>query len=156
MKQLSPERVGAGRVLIVDDQPEVAEGIKQLLEYEGMVVNVQTSLITLPLMIRQFDPDVVLLDLSMPGLGGTAYFASGARKFIQAGTLIILFSGRSSQELSRLSEELGADGFISKEQDAWDVVVRVKSWIKHRHAVAFAAGRNVNHADTRTSSASSN
>ena len=137
MKQLSPELVGAGQVLIVDDQPEVAEGIKQLLEYEGMVVNVQTSLITLPLMIRQFDPDVVLLDLSMPGLGGTAYFASGARKFIQAGTLIILFSGRSSQELSRLSEELGADGFISKEQDAWDVVVRVKSWIKHRHAVAL-------------------
>lgn len=146
----------AGRVLIVDDDLLVADGIKQLLEFEGLVVDVQTSLITLPLMIRQFDPDVVLLDLSMPGLGGTAYFAAGAHKFIKPEIPVILFSGRSSQELSRLSEELGADGFISKEQDAWDVVTRVKSWIKHRQAIAFAAGRKINHHGTRTASASAN
>lgn len=156
MNTSKSDRPSAGRVLIIDDQPDVAEGIKQLLEFEGIVVDVQTSLITVPLTIRSFDPDVVLLDLSMPGLGGTAYFAAGAHKFIKADIPIILLSGRSSQELSRLSEDLGADGFISKEQDAWDVVARVQTWIKHRQAINVVAKRTVNHGSTRTASASSN
>lgn len=132
-----------GRVVIVDDQPELAEGIKQLLELEGIVVDVQTSLITLPLMIRKFDPDLVLLDLSMPGLGGTSYFANSAHKFIRKDIPVILFSGRSSQELARLAKDLGADGYISKEQDSWDVVTRVKALITHRRALSFATGRKL-------------
>lgn len=141
-----------GRVLIVDDQPELAEGLKLLLESEGVVVDVRTSLITLPLMIRKFDPDVVLLDLSMPGLSGDAYFAACAHRFINSDVLVILFSGRSRHELARLTEELGADGFISKGQDAWDIVLRVKTWIMHRRALRIVAGRKVGHAATRSPS----
>lgn len=143
-----------GRVMIIDDDHDVAEGIRLLLEDDGMVVDVRHSLITVPLTIRKFDPDVVLLDLSMPGLSGSAYFAAGAHKFIDAGVPVILFSGRTADELSRLTEELGADGFISKAQDALDVTWRVRTWVKHRRALQRAA-RKVTDA-TRTASSASN
>lgn len=154
MTAATPTGTQPGRVMIIDDDVHVAEGMRMLLEDDGITVDVRHSLITVPLTIRKFDPDVVLLDLSMPGLSGSAYFAAGAHKFITEDVPVILFSGRSAGELSRLTEELGADGFVSKDQDALDVVRRVRTWIRHRRALQRAA-RRVSDA-TRTPSSASN
>lgn len=154
MNAPAPESARPGRVLIVDDDVSVAEGLRLLLDSEDIAAEVHTSLITLPLTIRKFDPDVVLLDLSMPGLSGDAYFKAGAHRFIASDIPVILFSGRPARDLARLTEELGADGFISKEQDALDVVRRVRTWIAHRRALQRAAGRKVSNATRSASSAS--
>lgn len=126
-----------GRVLIVDDEPDLVAGIQMAFEDENLEVVVHSSLITLPLMLRAIDPDVVLLDLSMPALSGTAAFAQG-RQLLKTNAPVILFSGRGDYELARLVEELGADGFICKSDDTRAIVHRVKTWILNGRALRSA------------------
>src|SRR5215212_9328968 len=64
---MSHERAASGRILIVDDEPELVEGFRSVLEGAGFEATIQTSLITLPLTIRKLNPDLILVDLSMPG-----------------------------------------------------------------------------------------
>jgi DNA-binding response OmpR family regulator len=121
-----------GRVLIVDDEPDLLAGMKMLLEIEGIDVIIHDSMITLPLILREADPDVVLLDISLPALSGSAAMRSGLRKMLRTEGVILLFSGRSDHELTTLAEELGADGFIGKAGDPMDIVRRVQTWIDRR------------------------
>jgi DNA-binding response OmpR family regulator len=121
-----------GRVLIVDDEPDLLEGMKMLLELEGIDVIIHGSLITLPLILRDADPDVVLLDISLPALSGTSALRSGLRKLLKTDGSVVLFSGRSDRELTALAQELGADGFITKSEDPMEIVRRVRMWIDRR------------------------
>jgi DNA-binding NarL/FixJ family response regulator len=124
-------------VLIVDDEPERMVGIQALLECEEMEVIVHPSLITLPLLLRAIDPDVILLDLSMPALSGAAAFAN-RRHRLNTDAPVILFSGRDSGELARLVEDLGADGFLCKSEEGNAIVHRLKTWIRNRRALRSA------------------
>jgi DNA-binding NarL/FixJ family response regulator len=128
--------VSGGRVLIIDDQPDLVAGVKAVLEMEGIEVIVHSSLITLPLLLRAIDPDVILLDLSMPALSGTAAFAN--RRCLKTDAPMILFSGRGEPELALLVEELGADGYLCKSDDAGAMVHRIKTWILNRRALLSA------------------
>lgn len=121
-----------GRVLFVDDEPDLLAGMKALLELEGIDVFVHDSMITLPLILPDVDPDVVLLDLSLPALSGTSALRSGLRKLLRMEGALLLFSGRSADELSTLAQELGADGFISKTANAMEIVGRIHTWIDRR------------------------
>jgi DNA-binding response OmpR family regulator len=118
-----------GRVLIVDDEPDLLEGMKMMLEIKGIDVIIHSSMITLPLIIREARPDVVLLDVSLPALSGTAALRSGLRKLLRTDGAILLFSGRSHGELTDMVEELGADGFITKADDPMEIVRRIQLWI---------------------------
>jgi DNA-binding response OmpR family regulator len=118
----------AWRVLLVDDQPDLIEGFRQLLELEGFEVDIHTSVITLPLTVRRIDPDVILLDLSLPALSGSALLQHGAHKLLRTKAPVILFSGRSATELSRMTEELGADGYLCKTDDLNDAIRRIRMW----------------------------
>jgi DNA-binding response OmpR family regulator len=129
--------MSAGRVLIVDDEPELMAGIQCVLEAEELEVVLHSSLITLPLLLRSIDPDVILLDLSMPALSGVAALAN-QRQCLKTDAPVILFSGRESRELAQLVEELGADGFICKSDETNAIVARVKIWVLNRRALANA------------------
>jgi DNA-binding response OmpR family regulator len=128
-----------GKVLIVDDESELLEGLAFLLREEGIEVEIHESIITLPLVVRKIDPDVILLDLSMPALSGSAVFAMG-RKRLGSDAPLVLFSGCAAHELAKRAEELGADGFLSKTQEPLDLVARIESWIDHRRAVRNVEG----------------
>ncbi|MBV9497370.1 MAG: response regulator [Acidobacteria bacterium] len=136
----------AGRVLLVDDQPDLIEGFRQLLEVEGFEVVVHTSVITLPFTVPRVDPDVILLDLSLPALSGSALLEHGAHKILRTNVPIILFSGRSSTELSRMTEELGADGFLAKSADVNDAVRRIRMWVMNRRVLSALRKGETNHA----------
>lgn len=130
------------RVLIVDDQPELLAGIAALLRDEGIDVELHHSVITLPLVVKSIDPDLILLDLSMPALSGAALFKIG-RSRLRSDAPLILFSGRDAADLAIEAESLGADGFISKTEESLDIVSRIQSWIEQRRAVRAAIAENV-------------
>jgi len=103
---MSAGSASRGRVLIVDDHPEILEGMKMLLELEGMDVTTHDSVITLPLILRKADPDVILLDLSLRALSGEAFFRLGRERLLRhSDALVILFSGRPLAELAANAEE---------------------------------------------------
>jgi DNA-binding response OmpR family regulator len=140
------------KVLIVDDQPDLLEGIMMLLREEGIDVEIHDSMITLPLVVREINPDLILLDLSMPALSGSAVFKMG-RARLRSDAPLILFSGRSAHELAQRAEELGADGFLAKSQEPVDIIARIQSWIDHRRAVRAAETVEESHAASRAASA---
>jgi DNA-binding response OmpR family regulator len=111
------------RVLLVDDDAEFAETFRESFDAFGYDVTVHPSLITVPLVMRAADPDVVLLDVDMPALSGTSFLMSGGRNVLRTEAPVVLFSGMARERLERLSESVGADGCISKDR-AVDEILR--------------------------------
>lgn len=151
---MSTQQVRPGRVLIVDDHLEILEGMKALLEIEGMEVTTHDSMITLPLILRKANPDVILLDLSFRALSGETFFRLGRERLLRnTDALVILFSGRPLPELAATAEEFGADGVLPKSEDAMQAVARVKTWIEQHRALRAARGKETSDVATGTASA---
>jgi DNA-binding response OmpR family regulator len=126
---------GRLRVLAVDDQPELFDGLRELLEEEHIDLVVHTSLITLPFVLREIDPDVILLDVHMP-LTGTSLLRCEVRDRLPTNAPIVLFSGSDPRELSKLTEEHGANGFLSKVAEPAEIVRHLRAWGSVRSALA--------------------
>ena len=133
---------GRGKILIIDDEPDLVTGLKMLLEGEGYETLVAPSPLGLAFLLRRFDPDVILLDLSIPTLGGEALLRLDRRRIFPTTAAVILLSGRSREELADLAETHAVDGFFSKGEDAGELLLRVEKWIGLRRGRdAVAAGR---------------
>ena len=64
--------MSAGRILIVDDQPKLRRLMRTTLVADGYEVDEARSGETALEKIREFRPDLALLDINMPGMGGLA------------------------------------------------------------------------------------
>ncbi len=60
----------SARVLVVDDEPNLCVAVRRILEMGGYSVTTATDGQTALQLVQEIKPDVVLLDLMMPGLGG--------------------------------------------------------------------------------------
>lgn len=103
------------RILIVDDHPMVAEGIQSILEsYDD--INVVGTCNTARAAIEQLatlDPDVILMDLNMPDMGGLT-----ATEIIleqRPGTRILILSMHDSPEYISTALSHGAMGYVLKD-----------------------------------------
>ncbi len=103
------------RILIVDDHPMVTEGIQAILEsYDdievvGALNNGQDSVDQ----VKTLAPDVILLDLNMPGLSGLAATEMILEK--RPETLIVILSMHDSPEYISTALSHGASGYILKD-----------------------------------------
>jgi DNA-binding response OmpR family regulator len=146
-----------GRVLIVDDQPDILAGMKALLELEGLDVTTHDSMITLPLVIREANPDLILLDLSFGALSGESFFRLGRERLLRkTDAMVVLFSALPLHLLAAKADEFGADGVIPKSDDTMQIVARVKTLIKQHRYLRMARERTAFSDPTRTSSAPAN
>ncbi|MQQ07411.1 response regulator [Epibacterium sp. SM1979] len=103
------------RVLIVDDHPMVAEGIQSILEsfddieVVGSLTNGQEAVTQVPVL----KPDVVLMDLNMPGLGGLS--ATEIIREEAPETRILILSMHDSPEYISTALSHGALGYVLKD-----------------------------------------
>jgi DNA-binding response OmpR family regulator len=99
------------RVLIVDDDDELAEVLRQALRESGYAVaTVRHGAAALEL-IGQIQPDLILLDLRMPIMDGWS-FVTQYRRNEKVGGRIVLLSGHPN--VRDISQSLGADAYIGK------------------------------------------
>jgi two-component system NarL family response regulator len=123
------------RIVIVDDHPMVAEGIQSILEsYEDVAV-IATCSTGQEIIDRVEDlgPDVILLDLNMPGLGGL----STAELLLERrpGTRILILSMHDSPEYISSALSHGAAGYVLKDvptdeiKQAIDTVLRGERYL---------------------------
>lgn len=117
------------KILIVDDSDLVLEIYKNLLEASGFeVITSNTPFGTISL-ISSEKPNLVLIDLFMPGLSGDNLVKVVRRDKNIQNTKLLLFSNRPVDELKSIAAFCGADGFIQKIGDHIEVVRNVRSWI---------------------------
>jgi FixJ family two-component response regulator len=95
-----------GRVMIADDEPHVRQFLHELLSSEGYEVGVFATGADLLEAVPTFHPDVIVVDMMMPGLSGTDVLAALRRADLTVP--VILISGRP------IAEPEGFFAFIKK------------------------------------------
>jgi two-component system, NarL family, invasion response regulator UvrY len=115
------------KILVVDDHEIVREGIRRLLtrsrpEWEicGEAASGEQAVGA----VEQLQPDVVILDISMPGMGGLEAASRIAKMGLGCRTLI--FTMHESNRLDAEIRDIGAHGYVQKSQAARDLVLAIE------------------------------
>lgn len=116
-------------VLIIDDEEAVREAVSDILEFVGIGVLTAVDGVSGIDLFRahQHEIDLVLLDLSMPGLNGADTFQE-LRK-IDPTVKVILSSGFDEAEVTRQFVGQGLAGFLQKPYNMKDLVVKVREYL---------------------------
>ncbi|NNJ24339.1 Chemotaxis response regulator protein-glutamate methylesterase [Planctomycetes bacterium LzC2] len=109
--------LGPTRVLVVDDNVDFARGLGAFFLDLGHLVRVENDGAAAPPAARQFKPDLVLLDLGLPGLTGWEVAAQLRVDPQFDRTAILAISGYGQEEDRRRSAEAGIDAHLTKPVD---------------------------------------
>jgi DNA-binding response OmpR family regulator len=125
-------------ILIIEDEYELARVVQSYLEKAGMSVRVESRGDRALLAWEQMRPDLVLLDLNLPGKDGLDVAREIRRK---ADTPIIMVTARAEETDRLIGLELGADDYIVKPYSPREVVARVRAVLRRASAAPAAAHR---------------
>jgi DNA-binding response OmpR family regulator len=128
--------MGRRVVLVVEDEPEIADAVRQYLEKDGYAVAVAGDGERALAEFARLRPDLVLLDLMLPGVDG---WEVARRIRQQATTPIIMLTARSAEVDKLLGLELGADDYITKPFSPREVVARVRAVLRRARGAEPAA-----------------
>jgi two-component system, OmpR family, alkaline phosphatase synthesis response regulator PhoP len=119
-------------VLIVEDEPDIAEGLRYNLEREGLrTVVAGTGERGLELALdRNNPPALVLLDLMLPGMSGTELCRRLRREPPTRRTPIIMLTARGAEGERVEGLELGADDYVTKPFSVRELVARVRAVLR--------------------------
>jgi len=112
-------------VFIVDDHPLICAGIQALLDsYHYSIVGIAQKGEMLITELHQMRPDVVLLDLTMPGRAGIPLIADIKRALPEQ--KIIVFTASESLFYQRCCLQLGVEGYVYKRGDLDTLITAIK------------------------------
>jgi DNA-binding response OmpR family regulator len=118
------------RVLVVDDEVDSIELIKTILIQSGMdVIGANSGIAALEKTVR-FAPDIILLDINMPGMDGWQTFQE-LRKITR--TPIIFTSANNMKEVVIRGLQFGVEDYITKPFHPGELVARTKTIIHRFH-----------------------
>ena len=119
------------RVLVVDDSATVLKHTSEVLKEAGYEVETSESIWIISL-VQKFKPDLILMDLNHGGLQGGNMAITSLKKVPQVSqTRMVLYSSSDPEELKKICEECGADGYIQKTSSANTLLKEVKKVIKN-------------------------
>jgi two-component system phosphate regulon response regulator PhoB len=122
--------MGREKILLIEDEPDIAEVLQYNLEKEGFDVGTARRGDTGLDAIRRDSPDLILLDLMLPGIDGLELTRMLKRDPLTSRLPIVMLTARG-EELDRIvGLELGADDYISKPFSPREVVLRVKAVLR--------------------------
>lgn len=120
----------SARILVVDDDKSIVRVISAYLEQSGFQVLVAYDGEMALHVLRRERPDLVILDVMMPGRDGWQVTQVVRADKTLAATPIILLTARIEDTDKIVGLELGADDYITKPFNAREVVARVKSLLR--------------------------
>jgi DNA-binding response OmpR family regulator len=124
------------RVLIVEDNPDLAFGLRNNLEIEGYDVLAAEDGITGLRMAREDDVDLIILDLMLPGMDG--YRVLRTLRDEGASTPVLILTARGEEADKVRGFRLGADDYVTKPFGVLELLARVEALLR-RSASAPAA-----------------
>ena len=112
----SPARPAGSRILVVDDSVDSAETLGELLKIWGHDVRLAHDGNAAVDAAREYKPDVVLLDIGLPGMDGFAV-ATALRKEGTAGRMLVALTGYGEQQDKDRAQKAGFDHHLTKPID---------------------------------------
>ncbi|HEX8291321.1 MAG TPA: response regulator transcription factor [Pyrinomonadaceae bacterium] len=130
-----------GPVLIVEDEPDIAEGLRYNLEREGLRAVVAASGERgLELALDAGDPPaLILLDLMLPDMSGTELCRRLRREPATRRTPLIILTARGSEAERVAGLDLGADDYVTKPFSVRELVARVRALLRRSGESSAAA-----------------
>jgi len=119
--------VAVATILVVDDEPRIVQLVRDYLEHGGFTVLVASDGAAAVRSARTGRPDLVVLDLGLPGLDGLDV----ARALRRDGEVpIIMLTARTEESDKLVGLELGADDYLTKPFSPKELVARVRAVLR--------------------------
>jgi len=131
-----PRMVAVATILVVDDEPRIVQLVRDYLEHGGFTVLTAQDGPAALRTARTGRPDLVVLDLGLPGLDGLDV----ARSLRRDGEVpIIMLTARTEESDKLVGLELGADDYLTKPFSPKELVARVRAVLRRAEGAASPA-----------------
>ncbi len=118
------------RILVVDDSPELSEFFSHALQDAGMEAFVVTDPLKILDAMSEFNPELILLDMYMPGCNGPDLAGVVRQQEAYVSTPIVFLSAEMDVDKQLAAMQLGADDFLTKPISAQHLVASVTARVK--------------------------
>ena len=130
------------RILIVDDEPDVTELLKYKLEQDGHLCQVVNNPLSFISVAREFNPNLILLDIMMPELNGLQ-LCKIVRSDPKMNTIPIIFLTARGEVEDRIKGlESGGDDYISKPFNTRELMLRVANILNRNQSGGSVNNKN--------------
>lgn len=129
------------RILVVEDEPTIATGLRDDLELEGYAVEVVDDGDVAMRRVLEGDFDLIVLDIMLPGMDGFAICREARMKGIR--TPIIMLTAKGQEVDKVVGLELGADDYVTKPFSPRELLARIKAVLRRGHVEAKPAAKYV-------------
>lgn len=122
--------MGKFRVLLADDHERVVAGVRTVLAEEFDIVGAVNNGLDALVEVRRLDPDILVLDISMPGLNGI----QTAQEILSAHirTKIVFLTVHEDPDFVAAAFSAGASAYVVKEDVATDLVPAIREVLEGR------------------------
>lgn len=121
------------KILVVDDEPLIVEMIEDTLSTEGYAISKAYSGEEALTMVESDPPDLVLLDLMLPGMDGYEVCRQMQRDARFSHIPVIMLTAKSAVADRVSGYERGADDYITKPFEPEELLIRVRAQIRYRY-----------------------
>ncbi len=135
----SPERAPRASVLVVDDEPTIAEVVARYLERAGYRTRVASDGPQALALSAQSPPDLVVLDIMLPGIDGLEVMRRLHEDCEEAPARVILLTAKGAESDRIVGLRRGADDYVVKPFSPGELVARVEAVL--RRGPATTTGR---------------
>ena len=136
------------RILIVEDNPDLAFGLRNNLEIEGYAISVAEDGLAGLREARSSRPDLIILDLMMPGLDGYRVLRTLRDEGNSTPVLILSAKGEEADKVRGF--RMGADDFVTKPFSLLELLARVEALLRRSsHDERVAAEQTYQFGDVR-------
>lgn len=117
------------RILVVDDNHMNLELARVLLTRDGMQVATALDAETALLLVAEFRPDLVLMDIQLPGVDGLTLTRQIKADPANRHVIVLAFTAYAMKGDEARMLEAGCDGYLSKPIDVASFAGQVRSWL---------------------------
>lgn len=131
MQAGSTHEHAAPRILVVDDEPGIVDFLELGLGSEGFAVLGATDAVTALALVRETRPDLVVLDVGLPGLDG---FDVLAQIRVESDVPVVLLTAHGDVDDRVKGLGLGADDYVTKPFHLEELIARIRAHLRRRSA----------------------
>jgi len=115
------------KILLIDDEPSIIKLVTAYLKPEGYEVLTASDGISGLKAARAFKPDLILLDLMLPGMDGIELLSTLRR---ESNTYVIMLTAKTEETDKIVGLSIGADDYVTKPFSPRELVARIKAALR--------------------------
>jgi DNA-binding response OmpR family regulator len=137
---LASRAVPVRTVVVVEDEPAIAQAVAARLRAEGHAVEVAGDGPSGVELCRRLRPDLVILDVMLPGFDGLEACRRIQAEASGSGPMVLMLTARDTETDVVVGLGLGADDYVTKPFSARELVARIAALLRRADRAAEAAG----------------